>query len=64
MSGLSRRELESTKVDLRRWSQRLVQISEELTALSADLGRARDEDARGDDGDADTGAAGPSHRGR
>jgi hypothetical protein len=37
--GLSRRELESTRVDLRQWSQRLLQISDELTLLAATLGQ-------------------------
>jgi hypothetical protein len=47
MNKLSRRELESTKLDLRQWSQRLLEISQELTALAADLGRT---DNGGDNG--------------
>ncbi len=38
MAGrLSRRDLENTRVDLRRWSEQLIAISGELTALVEEL---------------------------
>lgn len=54
---LSRRELENTRVDLRRWSEQLLEISAELSTLVHDLDRRQDnggnggaEDAEGEPG--------------
>jgi hypothetical protein len=58
--GLSRRELESTRVDLRQWSQRLLQISGELTTLAQTLGQPTLGQPINDSGGAD--ADGGGHR--
>lgn len=46
MDRLSQRELADTRADLRRWSQQLLEISGELTAMVDDLtnGNGGDED--------------------
>ena len=51
MRRLSRWDLENTRVDLRRWSQQLLDISGQLTELVHDLGQARPGDTDGGAGD-------------
>lgn len=37
MAGTSRREIEDTRVDLRRWSQQLLQLSAEVAERADEL---------------------------
>ena len=56
---LSRRELDATRADLRRWSKQLLTISSELTEMVNEIG----ENGNGGNEDGDRRAEGPEgHR--